>query len=383
MLTSSTTTVARLSENDLQNLDRRLNRSLAARKSHIQRQIIEEADECYFSSPEQEGGIKPTIISHEGKKRRGLGSPSFGGMDEIVQSETAHDEDARGPSLYPFSPGRTESRGFLFDIDRERGTSRAFVFQTTKKAPILTSLEQTVDEIKACAKTGVTIAHQAESHPLIPLYRAAKIALPPQLKVDHENLKYDFYAVEVTFSILLPEDQFPLSAQLNLTLVDDATELARRTRPIRLFPARIDIRYFKADLVGKFGIDANMSFSTPQLNIPVNPSIQATTQASAAAEVKAAFVFGPLIYTFRKAALDVIGESDQQIIWRYNLKSQLTGTNEFKSILILKIASEVHSVVIDASLSVVPAKRHWLLFRNILPALPARASLPVELDPHP
>lgn len=258
---------------------------------------------------------------------------------------------------------------------RVRGPGSDIV-QTT---PERKELEDITTEIIGIAEQGVNIASNAESRPLIPVFQAAKIDLPPELKVDHEQMKYDFYSVEVTFSIFLPKEQFPLSAQLELNLIDDSTDQARRTRPIRLFPGRKDIQFFKVDLEGNFGIDASLNFSIPQIGVPFSPYANLGAKASADAGVKAGLVVGPLTFPFRKAAVEVKGESDQHIFWRYNMESELSGSNEFKSVLILKIPQEVRSVKLDASLRVVPAKRSWLLLKTMLPELPAQAMLPIEL----
>jgi hypothetical protein len=249
----------------------------------------------------------------------------------------------------------------------------------TMATPARRELEQITKEIIKNAEEGVHIASHAESHPLIPVFKAAKIELPPELKVDHDQMRYDFYSVEVTFSILLPKEQFPLSATLALNLSDDSPNQARRARPIRLFPGRKDIQFFKVDVEGKVGIDACLNFSMPQLGLPLSPVVQLGGSASADAGVKAALVIGPLTFPFRKAALEVKGESDQHIVWRYNMESELSGNNEFKSVLILKIPQEVRSVTMSAALLVVPARRSWLILKSILPELPAQATLPIEL----
>jgi len=261
------------------------------------------------------------------------------------------------------------------EASRVRGPGSEVVMIT----PARKELEQITTEIIGIAAEGVNIASHAESRPLIPVFQAAKIELPPELKVDHEQMKYDFYSVEVTFSIFLPKEQFPLSATLELTLIDDSTDQVRRTRPIRLFPGRKDIQFFKVDIEGNFGIDASLNFSTPQIGLPLLPYASIEAKAAADASVKAALVVGPLTFPFRKAAIEVKGESDQRIFWRYNLESELSGTNEFKSVLILKVPQEVRSVSMDANLRVIPAKRNWLFLKAMLPELPARATLPVEL----
>ena len=90
-------------------------------------------------------------------------------------------------------------------------------------------------------------------------------------------------------------------------------------------------------------------------------------------------MLGPFQFQFRRAAIEVIGESDQNILWRYNMHSELTGANEFKSFLLLKVAQEAKQVTLDVSLGLVPCKRKWLIFKDMLPPIPDRMPLAVEL----
>lgn len=243
------------------------------------------------------------------------------------------------------------------------------------EVPKKRGIEKTKEEIKENYQKGVEIASQTESRPLISLFKAAKVELPPEIKVDKQQMHYNFYWVEVTFSSLLPKSQFLLSSELELTLSDDVHDSARRTRPIRLFPDRKDIDLFKIDLEGAIGIDQSMNISVPMLGTNLLPFKKAAIDAN----VKAKIVVGPFHFGFRKAAIEVKGKSDQFIHWRYNLQSELYGTNDFKSVLVLKIAEEATDVQISASLGVVPCKRRWLIFKEVLPPISDQRTLPVEL----
>lgn len=236
-------------------------------------------------------------------------------------------------------------------------------------------LKQIADEIVENARAGVRIAPFAESRPLIPLFRTAGIPLPPEIKIDHEQMHYNFYAVQTVFSILLPKDQFPLFSEFEIDVIDDMQDVARKTRPIRLFPGKKDVQFFQTDLEGAVGIDANMNISTLTPGLPL-PSF---LEANANARLKAGVVVGPFQFSFRKAAIEVKGESDQHIFWRYNLHSEIAGTNDFKSVLILKVAEETRSITMNASLRIAPARRRWLLFKDILPVLKDHITLPVEI----
>jgi hypothetical protein len=263
------------------------------------------------------------------------------------------------------------------DSFRVRGLEKGI--NRITKVPGQGELEMVAQEVMKTARVGVRIAPLVESRPLVPLFEAAKIDLPPEVKVDHEQMKYDFYCVESTFSILLSRDQFPLSAELDITLTDDAHNTARSTRPLRLFPGRKDIRFFTADLEGGVGIDASMNISTPEVGLQLPTFAQVSTKMAMDARLKANFVVGPLTFPFRRAAIEVIGESDQRIFWRYNLQSELKGANVFKSVLILKVPQEVQSAQMETTLSVIPCTHRWLVFRNMLPKLSDTRSLIVEL----
>lgn len=236
-------------------------------------------------------------------------------------------------------------------------------------------LDDIAHDIVTTARAGVEIASQAESRPLIALFEAAGTDLPPEVRVDHEQMKYDFYSVEAKFSVLLPTDQFPLSAQFALELDDDVDEPARRLRPIRLFPGYKDVEYFSANLQGAVGLDAGLNFWVPVTAANLVPFAKVSGDAS----LKAGLVLGPLPFQFRRTAIEVKGESDQRILWRYNMKSELTGTNMFSSVLVLKIAEEAGSARMEARLTVVPCKRRWLVFKEQLPALSDTVRLPIEL----
>lgn len=122
-------------------------------------------------------------------------------------------------------------------------------------------------------------------------------------------------------------------------------------------------------------VNAHMDIYTPLIGSKILPF----PSVEASARLKGGIVYGPLKFQFRKATVEVRGESDQQVFWRYNLASELTGANDFKSILVLKIAEEAKSVEMAASLGVVPYKHRWRVFKKELPMLSDSRILPVEL----
>ena len=99
----------------------------------------------------------------------------------------------------------------------------------------------------------------------------------------------------------------------------------------------------ETDVEGSVGIDANLGISAQLL-----PS----AKVEANANLKAKLILGPISFHFRKASIEVIGESDPNVFWRYNIHSELFGTNMFRSFLILKVPKEAEFVRMQASLGV-------------------------------
>lgn len=255
------------------------------------------------------------------------------------------------------------------------GAMLGYTTENEKKIRIAEKVAQVETDILTSYAQGVGIACHAESRPLIPVFQAANVPLPPDLVVDHHQMRYHFYWVELTFSTLFPADMFALNAALEATLHDSLTDPVRRARPIRLFPDHKDIQLFTIDLAGAIGIDAGMNIFIPMAGPHLLPFGQVVTDA----HLKADFILGPYHFPFRKAAIEVKGMSDDVVHWRYNLQSELRGANDFKSILVLKVAKEAKDIQLAVSLSVTPCKRSWLVFREKLPALTDRIVLPIEL----
>lgn len=245
------------------------------------------------------------------------------------------------------------------------------------EVPRREELRQAADDLLAHARNGVSIAAQVESRPLVPLFEAAGEKLPPAVVAD-QALEYEYYVVELTTTILLPDDQRPLSAKLAVKLGDDIADEARRLRPYRLFPAHEDVELFSVNVEGAVGLNADLKVSVPMAVTGVLPF----GSVGAEAKVKAGIVVGPWRFPFREAKIDVVGESDQSILWAYNMQSAFWGTNMFKSILVLKVAREAKTADMGIALSVVPYKRRWRMFKERLPELPASAGKPIELLPN-
>lgn len=232
------------------------------------------------------------------------------------------------------------------------------------------------EDILSTYKNGISISPAIESEPLIPLFNAQNIALPAQIKVDHDQMNYDFYLAQIIFNVLLPQDQFPDYAEFALRIKDDVKESVRQTRPIQLFPAEKHVNLFKIDVEGGVGVDAKMNLSVPAIQgLPIS-------KFDVDGHAKANFVAGPFDFQFSKATIEVVGEGSQDIIWRYNVKSEVSGKNMLKSFLILKIAQEAKDVKISASLKIRPWKSKWHgIGHTALPVLDAyRPDMVVELE---
>ena len=189
-----------------------------------------------------------------------------------------------------------------------------------------------IEEILSVVRSGVEIASHVESRSLYSLLKAKGTELPPEFRVDHDEQNYDFYLVELVFSIMLASDTFARSAEFGLIVSDDNPNRVRSSRAVRLFPAPKDVSLFSVDLEGGVGIDAGLNLSVAEaLGSPLPYG-----DASVDATLKAKIVLGPYTFRFRSAALEVKGESSEHVLWRYNLRSELLGANDFKSILIMK-----------------------------------------------
>jgi hypothetical protein len=233
---------------------------------------------------------------------------------------------------------------------------------------------QVRQEIIGILRRGVRVATHAESLPLLPLLEAAGADLPPTLQVAQQD-GYVFYVVEVTFSILLDEDEYPSRAEFAITINDDTTKDSRKSRPIQLFPKHKDRDLFRFDLEGGIGINAKMEFAVPMANEIMVPF----TEINADAKLRAKFLVGPFEFRFRKAEIEVIGESSHEVGWRYNIHTPLRGANSFKSFLLLKVDREASRVELDTNLGVVPCRPTWVIFEKKLPVLRDSAKLAVEL----
>lgn len=271
-------------------------------------------------------------------------------------------------------PARVRALRGALHIESLRSTEGpARVRGANELLPPASSLSEIRSEILEAYKKGVKIAPQTETRPLIPLYKAAKLALPPEIQVDHQTSHFDFYLVQVIFGTTLPSDQYPIRSEMTIKLKDDITDSARRTRPVSLFPARRDKELFKADLDIAIKLDASLNFSAPV------PTPVAVGKAEAGASGSVGLKIGPLHFAVHKAVVEVTGEGSQNILWRYAFDQHVTGANDFKSFLVLKVAQEARRCEMAAAIALVPCRPRWLLFKQVLPAIYHELVLPVTL----
>jgi hypothetical protein len=202
-----------------------------------------------------------------------------------------------------------------------------------------------------------------------------KMEMPADLKVQSEQQNYDFHLVQLIFNVLLPKNQYALNAEFIVNIIDDVDQQQRKARPIRLFPDRKDVTLFTIDFMGAVGIDAGMSILSSLDGVKLPTIVNFNMDA----KIKSKILIGPLSFQYRKAALEVIGESDYNVRWRYNLASELTGTNQFKSFIILKTAKEAKSVSLKSQLSIQPYKRRWPIYKDKLEPIASDKVLQVEI----
>ena len=222
----------------------------------------------------------------------------------------------------------------------------------------------------------IKIHAHAESIPLFELCKSAGVPPPPDLQAA-AALNYQFQLVQVIFSIFLPKGQFPVSAELTLQISDNVQNPTRQARPVRLFPGTQHKDLFRFDLEGGVGVDTQIQMTVPMEGQQLLPF--ASIKTDVAANLKAQFVFGPFSYRFRKAEIEVRGESDPSVVWKYNCDSKLLGTNEFKHIFVLKVAEEATAVNLTVSAGVTPCENKWYIFLKDLPEVTDQQTLQVEL----
>ena len=243
--------------------------------------------------------------------------------------------------------------------------------------PDTNELEESCKEINTIYKNGIEIAPHVECIPLIPLFEIKKMELPAELQVEFQEKHYKFYMTEIICNMMFDKGVFPLSAELGVTIDDDSTDPVRKTRPIKLFPDRKDITRFSVDVEGAVTIDAGLNISVPTGPAGIIPF--GDVHAGLDANAKTNILAGPYTYQFKQAAIEVIGTGTDHPYWKYNLKSELSGMNEFKSTLILKVAEETSKINFSITFKVVPCKRKWLALNDALPSLTDKVTACIEI----
>jgi hypothetical protein len=149
----------------------------------------------------------------------------------------------------------------------------------------------------------------------------------------------------------------------------------RATRAIRLFPQRVHSTWFQADARFNVELDASLSFAASY------PGADAKAGARAGGSVKV--LAGPFQIELGRTELEVLGEGDREMGWRYRVRQALLGQNDYRSFLVLKVANEATKLQLETNIGVKTYRRSWstLWLRDKMPILYARALLDVELPP--
>lgn len=223
-------------------------------------------------------------------------------------------------------------------------------------------------------RRGVRVVPFAETLPLLPLYAARGEQLPPELQVAHEQQQYDFHLVSLTFTLALEDNESPDSAEFTVRIQDDVGG-ARASRAIRVFPERAHSSWFRAEARFNVELDASLAFSAS------HTAAHANAKATAAAGSAVRVLAGPFTIELGRTELEVLGEGDREVGWRYRVQQALAGKNDYRSLLVLKVARETKSVRLLTEIGVKTYRRSWtsLWLRERLPLLRASAELEVEL----
>lgn len=236
-----------------------------------------------------------------------------------------------------------------------------------------------VDDAIGLVLRGVRLAPFAETTPLIPLYAARGQELPAELSVAHKEQGYDFFLVQLTFSLRLEDDESPDMAEF-VVQINDGLDGPRATRAIQVFPQRIHKKWFEGSAELSVALESSLEFSVEAKAEPGKAA------AKGDAGLKAKVLAGPFRVEAGRTELTVAGEGDRDIAWTYRANEALEGKNDFKSFLVLKIARETldrkeGKVSVDTKIGVRTYRRTWktLWLKDRLPVLYARASLDLDL----
>lgn len=254
-----------------------------------------------------------------------------------------------------------------------RGEGSAQPQQAAALNPLqpVSAFESDVENAIGLVRRGVRVVPFAEALPLVPLYRARGEELPAELRVAHEQQGYEFLLVSLTFTLSLDADEAPDSAEFTLALRDTIAG-ARGARAIRVFPQREHSSWFRTEARFNVDLDAKLSFSA---------STPAVGQAKAEVTSGVKVIAGPFQIELGQTELEVLGEGDREIGWRYRVKRALAGRNDYRSWLVLKVAKEETKLQVLANIGVRTYRRSWstLWLRDKLPILYADAELDIEL----
>lgn len=222
-------------------------------------------------------------------------------------------------------------------------------------------------------REGVEVHSIINSIPLFPLLeRTGGRTMPPKLAVDMQR-GYVFHLLEMVFSIRLPDDLWPDSAEFAVDI--SGTDSHEEIRPyiVNFFPQETYEDLIKVESKIDIGLTGELGFALPQ----DFDGLTGLSKASANVAVGANFIAGPLKYALRRARIKADGLNKQRAQWHYLMQSELTGQSEFQTWVVVKTDQAATKVSVVAELGVVPYKKEWFVFRKHLKPMVDR--LPAEV----
>jgi hypothetical protein len=237
------------------------------------------------------------------------------------------------------------------------------------------ALESLADDAVRLVRRGVRMVPVAETLPLLPLYARSKQQVPAEIRVAHETQGYDFYLVQVTFNLLPEDDQTADYAEFAVAIYD-GVEGPRASRAIEVFPRTIQSTWLKAEGGVHVSLHASLQFEASPIGVH---GVKAEAGAGAGASAKV--IAGPFKVAFGTTELEVVGTGDREIKWIYRTKGALSGKTDFRSFLVLKVASHTPAVRLGTKIGVRTYRRTWetLWIREHMPILRAEKMLELEI----
>lgn len=214
-------------------------------------------------------------------------------------------------------------------------------------------------EIVGIYHNGVDIASAVTVYPLIELLNAGSQPIPPHLVVASKEA--DVYVLQITFAIRLIEGISPEKAEFAVELINHNKE-GEMPIVISFFPQETRETLLKATTQAKVGLSGNLNFAVPS-EVAIATGLP---EASAKIEVTSSFIIGPFNFELRKARILADGINQSRVQWKYLLASDLAGSSEFQSWVVVRVPKNLLALTIKANIGILPYKREWGLFKTRL-----------------